>query len=66
MNTSTTDAGRLNYSVPELARRLDLGTESVYEAIKRNEIPHLRIGRRIILPKSAIDEWLKSAGGRTE
>jgi excisionase family DNA binding protein len=66
MRTETieTDA-RLNYSVPDLARRLGIGIESMYGAIKRNEVPHLKIGRRIILPKAAIQEWLKSpATGR--
>ncbi len=29
-----------------------------YSAIKRNEVPHLRLGRRIIIPRAAFEEWL--------
>ena len=51
------------YTVPELAERLGLSVETVYRGIRRNDIPHLRIGqRRLILPRAAIDRWLASAG----
>jgi excisionase family DNA binding protein len=35
---------------------------SWYAAIKRNEIPHLRIGRKIVIPRQALLKWLESAG----
>ena len=31
--------------------------------LRRGEIPHIRVGRRFILPKAAIAEWLRTAGG---
>lgn len=46
------------YSVAKLAERLGLNRKSVYEAVDRHEIPQIRIGRRIVLPKQAIDLWL--------
>lgn len=49
-------------SVAALARELGMCERSTRQAIKRNEIPHLRLGRRIILPKAAIQEWLRNAG----
>jgi excisionase family DNA binding protein len=53
-------------SVAELAADLRLSERSTRSALRRGEIPHLRIGRRFILPKSAIGEWLRTAGRNLE
>ncbi|WP_311877800.1 helix-turn-helix domain-containing protein [Microbacterium forte] len=42
--------GRATCTVPEAAQILGIGTWSAYEAIKREEIPVLRIGKRILIP----------------
>ncbi|KYJ97047.1 helix-turn-helix domain-containing protein [Microbacterium sp. CH1] len=42
--------GRATCTVPEAAQILGIGTWSAYEAIKRDEIPVLRIGKRILVP----------------
>lgn len=55
---------KIRYAVGELAVKLGLSTETVYRGIQRGEIPHLRVGRRIILPKTAIDAWLANAEPR--
>jgi excisionase family DNA binding protein len=31
---------------------------SFYHAIGRNEIPHIRLGRRIVIPRAAFERWL--------
>ncbi len=36
-----------------------------YAAIKRKEIPHLRLGHRILIPRHAFLRWLESAGQST-
>ena len=51
-------------SVGALARDLGMCERSVREGLRRNEIPHLRVGKRYILPRAAIQEWLKTAGGK--
>lgn len=33
-----------------------------YAAINRREIPHLRLGHRILIPRHAFLKWLESAG----
>ena len=33
-----------------------------YAAISRREIPHLRLGHRILIPRHAFLKWLESAG----
>jgi excisionase family DNA binding protein len=48
--------------VRALAFDLGLSERSTREAIRRGDIPHIRVGKRIILPRTAIQDWLKSAG----
>jgi excisionase family DNA binding protein len=33
-----------------------------YAAISRHEVPHLRLGHRILIPRHAFVKWLESAG----
>lgn len=33
-----------------------------YAALKRKEIPHLRLGKRILIPRHAFMRWLDAAG----
>jgi excisionase family DNA binding protein len=33
-----------------------------YAAINRGEVPHLRLGHRILIPRNAFQHWLESAG----
>jgi excisionase family DNA binding protein len=35
---------------------------SWYAALKRNEIPNIRLGKRILIPRQALLKWLESAG----
>ena len=44
-------AERVVYTVPEAGRLLGLSRNGSYEAAKRGEIPTLRIGRRLLVPK---------------
>ena len=53
-------------NVTVLARALRISETKVYAGIRAGVIPHIRLGRRIILPKAAIEDWLRNAGGRVE
>ena len=48
---------RLGISPEEFGRATGLGRTSTYLAIQRGEIPIKRIGRRLIIPLSALDAW---------
>jgi excisionase family DNA binding protein len=61
-NETQGQCGAAYPSVAALARELGMCERSTREALKRNEIPHIRLGRRIILPRAAIQEWLRTAG----
>lgn len=54
------DDTRGTLTVAQTARLLGIGRVSAYEAIHRGEIPSLRIGRRILVPKAAIERMLAS------
>jgi excisionase family DNA binding protein len=60
--SATTENASTYPSVAALAADIGLSERSTRNALRRGEIPHLRIGRRFILPKAAIAEWLRSAG----
>jgi excisionase family DNA binding protein len=47
-------------TVCEVAQILRLGKISVYQAIDRGDIPCIRIGRRILIPRHALEQLLKN------
>jgi excisionase family DNA binding protein len=49
-------------SVQEAGRRLGLGKNASYEAAARGEIPALRFGRLIRVPRIAFEAMLANAG----
>jgi excisionase family DNA binding protein len=57
----TTGPDRLTLTVEEAAATLGVSRASAYEAVRRGEIPAIRIGRRVLVPRAALDRLL-SAG----
>jgi excisionase family DNA binding protein len=54
-------------SVDELAQELGISRQSCYRGLRDGSIPvGIRIGKRFILPRAAVRNWLASAGGRVE
>ena len=53
---------RLTFTVVEAATLLGIGRNSAYEAIKAGSLPSVQIGRRILIPRAALDEFLLKAG----
>lgn len=49
---------RLTVTMPEAARLLGIGRNTAYEAARRGEIPTVRIGKRLLVPVSALDRLL--------
>jgi excisionase family DNA binding protein len=49
-------------SVDELATELGISRQSAYAALRQGKIPSIRLGKRFIIPRSAIAEWLKRPG----
>ena len=58
---TTPNTKRITYTVEELARAIGIGRSAAYKALANGQIPALRIGKRYVVPRVAIDEWLKAA-----
>ena len=54
-------------SVPEIARRLNIGRLAVYAMLEQGILPGLRLGRRWIITRHAYEQWERTCGmeGRT-
>ena len=53
---------RLTMTVEEAAVVLGISRATAYDAVSRGEIPCIRIGRRILIPKVALERLLDGAG----
>ena len=59
-------AESLVYTIEEAAELLKIGRSGAYEAARRRDIPVLRIGRRWVVPRVALDKMLADAGKDAE
>jgi excisionase family DNA binding protein len=48
------DIDTLTMTVEEAGKLLGIGRSSAYGAIRRGELPFLKIGRRVLVPRSAL------------
>jgi excisionase family DNA binding protein len=46
------------FTVDEVARILRIARISAYQAIERGDVPSIRIGRRILTPRMALEQML--------
>lgn len=59
---AATSQDRLTLTVEEAAAALGISHALAYEAVQRGDIPCIRIGRRILVPRSGLNRMLDSAG----
>lgn len=52
---------RLTMTVEAAASALGISRASAYKAVGRGEIPAIRIGRRILVPKAALERLVEGA-----
>jgi len=50
-------------TVAEAASMLGISPSFAYELIRRKELPCLRLGRRLVVPKRALEEFVLRAAG---
>jgi excisionase family DNA binding protein len=55
---------RLVYEVPEAGEMIGLTRNAAYAAAKRGDIPTIRIGKLIRVPKAAFHRMLERAGAK--
>ena len=49
---------RLTLTISETATILGIGRQLAYDRVKAGEIPVLKIGRRLLVPKAALEKML--------
>ena len=49
---------RETYTAKEAAAKLGINITSVYEGLKKGEIPSIKIGNRVLIPRAAFDRLL--------
>lgn len=49
---------RRTFTVEEAARSLGISRALAYDLVRRGDIPSLRLGRRILIPRRVLDELL--------
>ncbi|MCK9525846.1 MAG: helix-turn-helix domain-containing protein [Limnochordia bacterium] len=52
------DKESLVLTVPEVAKILRVSPGTVYNAVKRGDLPHINIGKRVIVPRVQLERWL--------
>ena len=57
-----TSAQRLTLTVPEVADLLGVHPLTVRAAIKRGEIPAVSVGRRVLVPRLRLEQFLSGNG----
>jgi excisionase family DNA binding protein len=48
-----------------IASRFGMSLQALYAACRLNQIPHVRIGKRIRFPESALQKWIKEESAKS-
>jgi excisionase family DNA binding protein len=51
-------------SVPEAAYRLGISGRKCWQLIQADELPHLRISRRVLVREDSLDAWTRGLEAR--
>lgn len=51
---------KLTYTPKEVTQVLGVSLTTVFKLIKQKEIPTIRIGRKVLIPKGKLKDWLDS------
>ncbi len=52
---------QLLLTVPETAKLLRISRNLAYELVARGELPAVRLGRVIRIPRGALNDWVKAS-----
>jgi excisionase family DNA binding protein len=52
------DLNAVTYRIEEAAKLLGIGRNTAYEAAKTGQLPTVRIGKRLLVPKVALEKLL--------
>ncbi len=66
MGTPVTEQGSVLLTVQEARKLLRVSRNSCYELIRQGRIPHIRLGRRILIPRHGLEQWIAQEAGLPE
>jgi excisionase family DNA binding protein len=50
-------------TVAETSRLLRISRNMAYDLIRQNALPHVRLGRRILVPRHGLERWIECQAG---
>lgn len=51
---------KLTMTVSDLRQALGISKNSAYELVNRADFPKIRMGRKILIPREALNRWLEA------
>jgi excisionase family DNA binding protein len=57
---------QLVFTIPEAAKLLRISPAHAYALVSRDELPNLRLGRRILIPRCALESLIAQSSGVPE
>jgi excisionase family DNA binding protein len=66
MKNEKNSVAKKTLSVKEAAQRLGCSVELIYSGVRRNEIPHLKVGRKIFIPTLAFERLIATGHSRSD
>ncbi len=63
MKRTRTEEDPLLVTVPEAARLLRISRNLAYELVRQERIPFIRLGRRLLIPRRGLEEWVAREAG---
>lgn len=48
------------YTIQEVCEMLDISRSFAYQMLKEGKIPSVKLGKRVIIPKTKFDTWIES------
>ena len=55
---------KLTLTVQETAEMLGISRNSAYQGVMTGEIPHIKVGKRILIPRLALERMLGKASDK--
>ena len=50
--------GKVAYSIPEASKRMSIGRTAVYAEIKAKRLQTVKVGRRTLVTRAALEAWV--------
>lgn len=58
--------GKLTLTVPEMGKLLGVSRPTAYDLANRADFPTLKVGRRLLIPRAALQKWIEDHTGNAE